>query len=346
MTLPVSSSTVVGSSVSLAAIATDTVGVAGVQFILDGVTPIGSLITSTTSPNTYATTWDSTSASNASHVIYAVAEDTSGNYATSSVSVTVDNALHIVGGNISGLSGTVVLEDNGGDNVTISSNGSFSFATGLHDGVSYDVTVLDQPSGQTCSVGSGTGIVSSGNVTNISVTCVSNTVNQNPVTPITSPTASTQSYSGGGGSVSASVLASLLVPGATTTAYLKSLGTVSVPGCPVGFVCTLNPVSTIVVATSSYSLASTLPQAIMFSRNLQLGMTGNDVKHLQIFLNAKKFTISQNGAGSPGHETIYFGPATKSALIRFQKANNIIPAVGYFGPITRAIVNQSEENAL
>src|SRR5262249_2326281 len=34
-----------------------------------------------------------------------------------------------VGGSVSGLSGTVVLQDNGGDNLSVTANGSFTFAT-------------------------------------------------------------------------------------------------------------------------------------------------------------------------------------------------------------------------
>src|SRR6185437_7976869 len=60
--------------------------VASVQFKVDS-TNIGSAITS--SP--YTTTWNSTGVSDGTHTLYAVAEDTSGNYATSSESVTVEN---------------------------------------------------------------------------------------------------------------------------------------------------------------------------------------------------------------------------------------------------------------
>lgn len=76
-----------------------------------------------------------------------------------------------------------------------------------------------------------------------------------------------------------------------------------------------------------------------FTRNLDLGSTGEDVRELQKYLNRNGFTISAGGAGSPGNETTYFGYATQTALIKFQKANNISPAVGYFGPLTRAVVN-------
>jgi hypothetical protein len=57
-----------------------------VQFEVDGA----SIATVSSSP--YTTTWNSTGVSNGSHTLYAVAEDTSGNYATSSESVSVENA--------------------------------------------------------------------------------------------------------------------------------------------------------------------------------------------------------------------------------------------------------------
>jgi len=75
-----------------------------------------------------------------------------------------------------------------------------------------------------------------------------------------------------------------------------------------------------------------------FVRNLELGMTGADVKALQQWLNANGYRVAESGYGSPGNETTKFGGATKAALIKFQKANGITPAVGYFGPKTRAAV--------
>ena len=42
-----------------------------------------------------------------------------------------------VGGTVSGLTGTVVLQDNGGDNLSVAANGSFSFATQLASGAAY-----------------------------------------------------------------------------------------------------------------------------------------------------------------------------------------------------------------
>ena len=57
-----------------------------------------------------------------------------------------------VGGTVSGLSGTVVLQDNGGDDLSVSANGSFTFATPLASGAGYNVTVKTNPSGQSCTV--------------------------------------------------------------------------------------------------------------------------------------------------------------------------------------------------
>jgi Bacterial Ig-like domain/Putative esterase len=76
-----------------------------------------------------------------------------------------------VGGTVSGLSGTVVLQDNGGDDLNVSSNGSFTFATPVVDGGAYQVTVASNPTGQACTVAGGSGTVASANVTSVAVTC-------------------------------------------------------------------------------------------------------------------------------------------------------------------------------
>lgn len=84
---------------------------------------------------------------------------------------------YTVGGTISGLDGTVALQNNGGDDLPVSSNGSFTFVTGVANGGAYDVTVLAQPTGpnQTCVPASNTGTVSGANVASITITCTTNT---------------------------------------------------------------------------------------------------------------------------------------------------------------------------
>jgi hypothetical protein len=78
-----------------------------------------------------------------------------------------------VGGMASGLAGTVVLQNNGGDNLSVSANGAFTFHTALASSAAYKITVMTQPAGQNCVVSNGSGNVGTANVTGISVNCAS-----------------------------------------------------------------------------------------------------------------------------------------------------------------------------
>jgi len=84
--------------------------------------------------------------------------------------------IYTVGGTIAGLSGTMVLQNNNGNNLAVSANGAFTFTTQLTGGSAYSVTVLTQPTGpsQTCTVTNGSGTIGSTNVTNVSVSCTTN----------------------------------------------------------------------------------------------------------------------------------------------------------------------------
>jgi hypothetical protein len=70
-----------------------------------------------------------------------------------------------------------------------------------------------------------------------------------------------------------------------------------------------------------------------FTRDLELNTEGDDVKLLQQILIQKGYDI-------PAGPTGFFGNQTRQALIKFQQDNNITPAAGYFGPITRARILQ------
>jgi hypothetical protein len=85
ITAPVSGSTVSG-SITVTATAADNVGVAAVQFQLDGAN-LGAQDTSAP----YSVSWDTATAANASHVLTAVARDSAGNQQSASVSITVNN---------------------------------------------------------------------------------------------------------------------------------------------------------------------------------------------------------------------------------------------------------------
>jgi hypothetical protein len=95
----------------------------------------------------------------------------------SNVTVTCTTNTYTVGGTLSGLAGgSVTLRNNGGDDLVLSANGSFSFSTPLQDGASYSVTIQTQPASpdRVCQVSDGAGTVGGANVTGVQVTCVLN----------------------------------------------------------------------------------------------------------------------------------------------------------------------------
>lgn len=80
----------------------------------------------------------------------------------------------IISGTVTGLTGSnLILQNNGLDTISISSNGSFSFPTKLNENATYSVSILTNPSSpsQSCIVANGTGTVVGSNITNIVVTC-------------------------------------------------------------------------------------------------------------------------------------------------------------------------------
>jgi hypothetical protein len=192
VTAPSAGSFVAGSAVTLTANAADNIGVAGVQFKVDG-TNVGA--EDTTSP--YSVTWSTTGLSNAAHSITATARDAAGNTATSSsISATVDNAAPTVaitspaagatvngavavnatatdnsGG--SGISKTELYVDGTLNSTDASSPYSFSWNTaGLTLGTSHTLTVKAYDNSTPANVATSSGV----------------TVTVNDTSPPTSPT--------------------------------------------------------------------------------------------------------------------------------------------------------------
>lgn len=87
-------------------------------------------------------------------------------------SVTVQPNAFTVGGTISGLVGSLTLQNNGSDPLTMNSDGSFTFSTPVPEGSSYSVTVLTQPATQTCTVTNGAGTVGAANISTVQVNCI------------------------------------------------------------------------------------------------------------------------------------------------------------------------------
>lgn len=80
--------------------------------------------------------------------------------------------MFTVSGTIDGLKGTLVLLNNDGDDLTVTaSDASFSFATAVPDGDTYDVTISSEPGTQRCNVTSGSGTIGGAAVTDVEVSC-------------------------------------------------------------------------------------------------------------------------------------------------------------------------------
>jgi hypothetical protein len=97
------------------------------------------------------------------------------------------------------------------------------------------------------------------------------------------------------------------------------------------------------------SASSSSTCSYTFTRSLSQGTTGADVMNLQKFLNSDPdLVVSLSGAGSPGMETSYYGPATAAAVSKFQvkySADILVPSgltspTGYFGPASMAKANK------
>lgn len=73
-----------------------------------------------------------------------------------------------------------------------------------------------------------------------------------------------------------------------------------------------------------------------FTRDLEVGVDGEDVRCLQKYLNSAGYKIASSGPGSPGGETTLFRDGTKAAVVKWQAANGLSPASGYFGTLSRA----------
>ncbi len=80
-----------------------------------------------------------------------------------------------------------------------------------------------------------------------------------------------------------------------------------------------------------------------FTSNLKVGSRGEAVRQLQMRLNsdpATKLAVAAGTAGSMGNESTYFGPATRTAVMKYQAVKGFAQ-VGNTGPMTRAALNSS-----
>lgn len=95
----------------------------------------------------------------------------------SSASSSSEAPTFTLGGSLEGLAGTGLQLANGEESLSLSSNGNFAFTAALHQGDSYTVTVAQQPSApnQTCALTNASGANVTANISNVQVSCTTNT---------------------------------------------------------------------------------------------------------------------------------------------------------------------------
>jgi 6-phosphogluconolactonase len=94
--------------------------------------------------------------------------------AVAALSSCLFETTYTVGGIVTGLRGAgLVLQDNGGSDLTFTASGSFTFTKGVANGNTYSVTVRTQPSNpaQTCTVHNGSGTIDKRDITDVVVNC-------------------------------------------------------------------------------------------------------------------------------------------------------------------------------
>ncbi len=132
---------------------------------------------------TFATTGTSVSAVGTVQVSGTTANDftnpvtytvTAADGSTVNYTVTVTPILPVtIGGTVNGLAAgnSIVLLNNGTDNLTVSANGAFTFTQAIAFGSNYSVTINTLPTGQPCTLTYGAGTVSSASVASVNAIC-------------------------------------------------------------------------------------------------------------------------------------------------------------------------------
>lgn len=99
-------------------------------------------------------------------------------------------------------------------------------------------------------------------------------------------------------------------------------------------------ISALVLSFSFFVSPALAAEKCSFTRDLEVGINGEDVRCLQTYLNSAGFKLADTGPGAPGAETTLFRDGTKAAVVKWQIANGVSPATGYFGPLSRAKYEQ------
>jgi len=202
---------------------------------------------------------------------------------------------------------------------------SSSFSIQLSPGASITVTSSDRKAFTTSPTTYTTSQTCSSSQSLVTLAMVSGPVTTVTVTPSSSNcTLSEGGVVGGGGGGGG---------GAPTPVYTVIPGTSSSAASSVASSQGATVTQTTTGQTTTKTISTPSGVTITITKSLKVGSQNNEVKALQQAL-AQDKTIYPEGL-----TTGYYGPATRNAIIRFQKKYGIEP-VGYVGPQTRKKLNE------
>src|SRR3989344_2817167 len=203
---------------------------------------------------------------------------------------------------------------------------SSSFSIQLSPGASITVTSSDRKAFTTSPTTYTTSQTCSSSQSLVTLAMVSGPVTTVTVTPSSSNCTLSEGgiISGGGGGGGG---------GAPTPVYTVIPGTSSSAASSVAFSQGATITQTTAGQTTTKTISTPSGVTITITKSLKVGSQNSEVKALQQALSQDK-TIYPEGLA-----TGYYGPATRNAIIRFQKKYGIEP-VGYVGPQTRKKLNE------
>ena len=104
----------------------------------------------------------------------------SGNITDVQVNCSASVVGYKVGGYVAGFSGVIRLGLNGLEEISTTTNGSFTFSTSLPASSNFDVSVIAPPAGYSCTVKNGTGVINSSDYPFVDVDCESSATGIKP----------------------------------------------------------------------------------------------------------------------------------------------------------------------
>jgi hypothetical protein len=212
---------------------------------------------------------------------------------------------------VSGLTGTLVVKDDKSDQLTFTANGSQTFATAYANGSTYSVSVLTQPAGQTCTLGSNASGTITANIT-VTATCTATSSNFTisvAVTGLTSGTLAMQDNKTETLNFTTNSTQTFPTAYANNSSY-----TVRVKTQPAGQTCTLSSNATGTITANTTVTATCAPK----TSNFTLSVAASGLVGTLVVKDDKTDQLTFTANGTQTFATLYASGSTYSVSIQTQ----------------------------